>query len=238
MRRRHLLITIGFLVQFLFTSTSESSAQVLIGGGGSGGGTGVDPTTCQVGEAVTAISSDGLVTCDTVAGDQGPVGPAGPSNLRVTALSNELPLTSPATFDTRNGHAVLDFDPDTDEFAQFRAALPSTYGGGGLTVIVRFTMTSATSGSVVLTAAIERLNDEAIDIDVDSFSAAVTGTFTAPSTSGFVQYATISLTDGAQIDSLAAGEMFRIRLSRDADNVADTATGDLEFLYATIEETP
>lgn len=150
---------------------------------------------------------------------------------------NEPPSGTYATFDTRNGHPVLDFDAATDEEAIFSSVLPRHYAGGGLTVTVMWAASSATSGDVVLDAQIERLEDEGTDMDADSFAAVQSVTVTAPGTSGAVQYSTIAFTSGAQMDSLAAGEAFRLKVRRDANNAADTMAGDLELVAVEIRET-
>lgn len=98
-------------------------------------------------------------------------------------------------------------------------------------------MTSATSGDIDWDLAFERIGDQQLDIDADSFAAAnsVDNT-TVPATSGLVDVVTIAFTDGADMDSVAAGEMFRIKLTRDA--ASDTATGDAELHFVVLRETP
>lgn len=149
---------------------------------------------------------------------------------------NQPPTSNFATLDTRNNHPVLDFDDTTNESAIFSSVLPQSYAGGGLTVLVGFSMTSATTGDVDLQAAIERVEAGVLDIDADSFASAQSVIdVSVPGTSGFVAVATITFTDGAQMDSLAVGEKFRIKITRDA--ATDTASGDLELHFVEIRET-
>ena len=156
----------------------------------------------------------------------------------VSVLENIPPTSNPATPDTRNLHPVLDFDDSTDEFAVFSLVLPSNYTGGGLTIYPRFSMTSATSGNVVASIEVERIGDGQLDIDGNSFSAANTATIAVPATSGNVEASSaITFTDGTDMASIAAGEQFRLRFSRDANNGSDTATGDLELHGLDIYET-
>ena len=117
----------------------------------------------------------------------------------------------------------------------FSAVLPRSYAGGGLTVYLHWMATTAITGNVVWTAEIERCNT---DLDADSFAAAQSVTDTCNGTSGIIEVASIAFTDGAQMDSLAAGEVFRIKVSRDADNGADTLVGDAELVAVEIRETP
>lgn len=149
---------------------------------------------------------------------------------------NEPPASAYATLDTRNGHPVLDFDDTTQEAAIFTGILPRHYGGGGLTVYVHWAATSATSGTGGWDIAIERIGNGSQDVDSDGFATAQTVTAaTVPGTSGNVAITSVAITDGANIDSLAVGETFRLRIRRDVAN--DTATGDLELFGIEIKET-
>lgn len=162
---------------------------------------------------------------------------SGNTLITFTPAANEPPTSNPATLDSRNGHPVLDFDASTDESAIFSGVLPRSYSGGGLTVTPIWGGTSATTGNVVWNAKFERLEDEGTDMDSDSFASAQAATGAAPSTSGALQYTPITFTSGAQMDSLAAGEMFRLKVTRDADNGSDTMAGDAELVGVEIKET-
>jgi len=163
---------------------------------------------------------------------------AGDTLCTFDALSNQPPSANQATHDTHNYRTFLDFDDTTEEFAVFSGVMPAAYTGGGLTVDVHFAMSSATTGNVVLTAAIERVNAGGPDIDADSFAAAQTsGAAAVSGTSGITAVATITFTNGAQMDSLVASEPFRIKVSRDATDGSDTAVGDMELLAGEIRET-
>lgn len=160
----------------------------------------------------------------------------GESLVILTALHNEPPSSNYATLDTRNQHPVLDFDASTNEDAVFSAVMPRHYAGGGVTVYLHYAMTSATSGDIDWDVSFERIGDQQQDIDSDSFAAAnsVDNT-TVPGTSGLVDIVNVAFTDGADMDSVAAGEGFRIKVTRDA--ASDTAAGDAELLFVEIKET-
>jgi hypothetical protein len=162
---------------------------------------------------------------------------SGNTLLTLHPHDNEPPSSNYATLDVRNGHVVLDFDAATDESAVFSGVLPRHYGGGGLTVRPHWAASSATSGDVVWNVSIERLEDEGTDMDADSFASAQAATATAPATSGALQYTDVAFTSGAQMDSLAAGESFRLKITRDADNGSDTMAGDAELVAVEIRET-
>jgi hypothetical protein len=131
---------------------------------------------------------------------------------------------------------VLDFDATTNEDAVFSAVMPRSYAGGGLTVYLHYAMSSATSGDVDWDVAFERIGDQQQDIDSDSFAAvnSVDNT-TVPGTSGNVDIVNVTFTDGADMDSVAVGEGFRMKVTRDA--ASDTATGDAELRFVEIKET-
>jgi hypothetical protein len=151
-------------------------------------------------------------------------------------LANEPPASNFATLDTRNSHPCLDFDTTTQEAAVFTGLLPRSYGGGGITVYVHWAATSATSGTIGWDIAIERIGDGSQDTDSDGFASAQTVTAaTVPATSGNVKITNVAITDGANMDSIAAGELFRLRIRRDVAN--DNAAGDAELFGIEVRET-
>ena len=154
-------------------------------------------------------------------------------------LNNEPPTTIFATLDTRNMHPVLDFDGAADEEAVFSGVLPSNYGASGLDINTFWSFTAATSGSLRVQAAIERIDLSSLDIDADSFAAFGSAGGTAPATSGMAIKVTVALTDGAAMDSLAAGEAYRLKIRRDADGTSgtDDIATDAELLAVYVEET-
>lgn len=156
-----------------------------------------------------------------------------------TAQSNMPPAANAATFDVRNGLLVLDFDAATDEAAIFAGILPRHYAGGGLTVYLHVMATSATSGASRWEVSIERHQAGTDDQDSDSFAAAQSVGITAVSPSGTEVVGSVAFTSGAQMDSLAAGERFRLKVSRDANGTTgtDDMTGDAELVAVEIKET-
>lgn len=154
------------------------------------------------------------------------------------------PATAYATPDARAGGStpaesfpVWDFDDTTVESLDFHGVLSPQYAAGGLTVRIRWSATSATTGNVRWEAAFRRIDDDAEDVDTSQtydFNGVTTTTATA---SGELDYTTITFTSGADMDSLAAGESFVLRLRRKADDVADTMTGDAELHAVMVTET-
>lgn len=154
-----------------------------------------------------------------------------------TPSQNEPPATVYMTPDQRNSHLVLDSDAATDESAVFRGILPRNYAAGGLTVNIHWAATSATTGSCRWQVQIEAI--AAQDIDADGFATAQSAGGTASGTSGVETITAVTFTDGAQMDSLAAGGEFRIKVTRDADGTSgtDDMAGDAEIKSVEIKET-
>ena len=146
----------------------------------------------------------------------------------------EFPATNYPTHDKRNNRPILNFDDSTDETCYFTFLLPEDYAAGGLTVTVGFTHT-VTSGNVDLDLAIERVGEEVLDTDSDSFATVnVTDNNNVPTTAGDVDILTVTFNSGVDMDSLAAGEHGRISVTFDSPG---TATGDIEFHWLKIRET-
>ena len=152
-----------------------------------------------------------------------------------TPLHNETPTSNGATLDTRNAHPVLDFYDGTNESAVFSAIMPQAYDGGGVTVYLHWSAI-ATSGDVDWDVAWERIGDQQLDVDGDSFAAVNSqDNNTVPATSGLVDVISVAFTNGADMDSVAVGELFRLKVTRDASS--DTATGDAELHAVELRET-
>jgi len=185
------------------------------------------------GEAVLLEQYGNFVWCtvqDIV--NLGP-GSGGAWSIVFNPVNNEPPVSNYATLDTRNAHPTLDFDATTQEAGVFSSVFPFSYAGGGVTVHVYF-VAVATSGTVGWDVAFERM-DSSTDIDSDSFAAAQTITaVTVPSTSGQVVHVSVDISAGSNMDNIAAGDAFRIRVRRDV--ASDTASGDAELLRVVIVE--
>jgi hypothetical protein len=143
-----------------------------------------------------------------------------------TAEHNQPPSTAFATLDTRNSIAVLDYDAATDESAVFVGIMPEAASlGSGLIVRLHWMATTATSGNVRWGVQFERSNT---DLDADSFAAAVEANGAANGTSGILTTTAITVTD---FDGIAAGDVFRLKVFRNADDATnDTMTGDAELV--------
>jgi len=135
----------------------------------------------------------------------------------------------------------LSFDKTTDETVYTPAfRMPSAYTGTGtLKLAIGYMANTVTSGDVVWACHVEAVTDgDTLDLDSASGFETPTGTnntatVTVPGTAGYLDVATITLTDK---DGVAAGDMVRLMIFRDADAAGDTADNDMRMLYATLYE--
>jgi hypothetical protein len=146
--------------------------------------------------------------------------------FRFTPRDNQPPASNFATLDTRNSISVLEFDAATEESAVFVSVIPENANlTSGLLVRIWWCGDTATSGNVRWAASFER---GGTDLDSDSFDTATEVTSAANGTSGIETVAEITCT---AIDSLAAGDRYRLRIARKAaDATNDTMTGDAQIV--------
>ena len=160
--------------------------------------------------------------------------------LLILAAQAALPPSSGsvATASRRGGTGPFHyaFDAATAEIMDWLCTMPAHYDGGGIDVSLRWAAATAVANDVVWAAAISRHQDDVDDLDTDSLSGQNTVTATAPSASGEKSYDSIAFTDGADMDSVAAGEDFKLRITRLATAGGDTMAGDAELYMIHITE--
>ena len=149
-----------------------------------------------------------------------------------TALDGSPPATNFATFDTRNSIPVLDFDGTaTNEEIVFSGIMPeAAVLTSGLKVRIHWTSVDQTTGQCRWGVQFERMNT---DLDTDSFDPTANEAHsTTNATPGIITVTEITCT---AIDSLAAGEPFRLKVYRDAsDTTNDTMTNDAELVLVEV----
>jgi hypothetical protein len=152
-----------------------------------------------------------------------------------TPFSAEFPSSSFPQLTQINQRPALAFDAAASEAAYWTDIAPQGLTGT-LTLLVYYVMASATSGNVILRAQVEAVTDgDATDLDsTTSFDTANSSAATAvPGTAGYIDVISITLTNK---DSIAAGDLYRISLDRDAANGSDTASGDLLVLAVELRD--
>ena len=173
---------------------------------------------------------------DWTSGENFTEGSSTPANHGTLTL---LPVFAFATLDTRNSIPLLDFDDTANEVAIFFVpTMPRSYAGGGVTVSI-WVLTTTATGDMSFKGFFKSVTDDVDNLDTKTFAAPQENTtIDAPSASGEAKLFTIPFTDGAQMDSVAAGEPFFFMLMRDAqDGTNDDMSGDAEFLAGEIKET-
>lgn len=170
------------------------------------------------------------------------------SGLLVANLAPEgssPPATLFATLDTRPGGStpaenwsVLDYDDSTIEYMDWKIKMPDNYNSGGITMVINWLATSATTGNVVWAAAVRRIQVGTTDLDTSlSYDYNQASATACSGTNGVTSQTTITFTNGSDMDSWAAGEYANIRVRRVASDGGDTMTGDAELLGVSIKET-
>ncbi len=128
----------------------------------------------------------------------------------------------------------LAFDAATEEWASWGFRMPADYSSAPV-LKVQYKMTSATSGDVVWAGSIAAVTDgDATDVDAKVFATVNTTTVTVPGTAGYLDEASITMTNA---DSVAAGDFVVVRVARQGAAGGDTATGDAEFIGAALTYT-
>lgn len=133
---------------------------------------------------------------------------------------------------------VLDFDPGaTEEYTYFQGIMPSHYSATtGVTVTINWT-SEATTGDVVWAVAFKALTDSE-NVLTTAFAAPNTATTTTDGTARDLNQTAITFTDGADMDSVAAGDYFWLEVSRNSSNASDTMnSNDAELHNVWIKDT-
>lgn len=162
------------------------------------------------------------------------------STQRITPRS-VVGTATPHTIAADDGvRPCMDFDSSTSQYADCELCADG-YASGGLTVEVSGAMDSANTGTKVVgvTVYIERVaSGDDLGSGGSDFAAGVTAEITVDNTADNEFSGSVSLTDGAQVDSLADGDDFRIRIERKTSGLTGTnASGDWQWLRADVSET-
>jgi hypothetical protein len=138
------------------------------------------------------------------------------------ALSNERP--------------ILWFDGATDEECCWTFVAPQGLTGT-LTLILLLVAASATSGTVRFQADVEAITPgDSVDTDATtSFDTTNSGGASVAGTAGYLFSLSITVTNA---DSIAAGDLVRLRVRRDADGTTgtDDVTTDVGLLAAELRD--
>lgn len=149
--------------------------------------------------------------------------------------SGQPSATAYATMDFRGTtdlNPVLDFDDGTQETIMWTTVLPRIYSGSGITVYVTWSCTTAITGTVGWLVAFDKLSN----LDALSFASDQTiVAATVPGTTGNTTVTNVAVSNGANIDNIAVGDAFVLRVRR--NTAVDTAVGDAELSAVELKET-
>lgn len=133
--------------------------------------------------------------------------------------------------------AKLDFDDTTVEYADFYGVMPAAYAGGGITLTFVWSSAQNTNNGA-WAAAFRRLGDDDEDLDTTAmtYDYNQTADLTPASAVGELAYDTLAFTNGADMDSVVAGDYFCLRVKRPAPS-GTKVTGDLGLHAVIVKET-
>lgn len=154
----------------------------------------------------------------------------------LTPFSAEPPSSNFPGLTVVNGRPALAFDAVTQETTNWTFIAPQGLTGA-LSCVITYMMASAVSGNIEFEVAVEAITGgDATDLDATTSFDTVnsSGATAVPGTAGYIDQISVTLTNA---DAIAAGDLIRISISRDADDATnDTAAGDLYFLVAELRE--
>jgi hypothetical protein len=143
---------------------------------------------------------------------------------------------SPETL-KRNGQVHIGFDAAATESMIYGPCRmqPDYDSAANLTLTLTWVAASATTGDVRWQVEVEYVAAGAFDIDADGFASAVQATSTTDATSGETAAAVFTLSN-ANLDSVIAKGLFRLKVSRLGADGADTMAGDAQLRDIVLEQ--
>jgi hypothetical protein len=133
------------------------------------------------------------------------------------------------------GERIIGCWPITQNASQrwdFIGVMPQNYAGGGLTCVIWTVSDTGAAGNITAWIAFRAFPDDTEDLDSAHAFSFQNTTEAMANVAGEFSNLTITFTDGAQMDSLAAGELFYMRLSYTA-----SGAGKPYFMSVTLTET-
>jgi len=165
-----------------------------------------------------------MASGDVVVHQTGPFSGTGTNYAQPTTLAG---VSSPSEV-----VPVWAFDQTTAEYVDFGAEL-SGYAGGGLTFRLKYSA-AVNANPVQWEIGVRRMADDAAGSDLDASHSYAFNLVsdTVPSSVNEIGYASITFTDGADMDSWATNELAIVRVRRNPDGT-DSAAGDA-YLWSVV----
>lgn len=136
---------------------------------------------------------------------------------------------------TSTGHFVAVFEDSGTPNANWDGRMPPSYNDSDIEVEIHWASVTTNSGAVVWNVEFERLDNNGQVITADGFASAISVTANPAATTGALKYTVIALTQ-AQADAVAAGESFRMRITRNTASGSDTMVGQALVLNIAVNE--
>ena len=149
----------------------------------------------------------------------------GDTLLQRAATDGQLPNSGGAYFNTRNDRTVVAFESVVNRSVIFAGIIPQNFAGNDIQVRLALSAANAI-GPEDTTFGVEF--DELSSDRSDTWGTQVSGTATLPTTAGEIFVGPLTVVN-ANLDSLAAGDPFRLRITRLAEAGTDNAAGDVEL---------
>jgi hypothetical protein len=131
------------------------------------------------------------------------------------------------------GRKVSAFSDTADWFVTAEGVMPTSYAGGNVEFIWHWTSWTATTGNARWGVEFERLNAGGNRTDTQTWSSLLVSNIGVPTPLSSLKFSSFGSLTPANVNNIAAGESFRIRLTRVGSNAGDTLVG-LAYLNAMI----
>lgn len=135
-----------------------------------------------------------------------------------------------------NEWPCINFDASSDEGKKYRFAVPLKRNISLDLDVTLVWSANATTGNAVMDVSLQRLEDGVTSVSTDSWSVTSSGTLAAAGTANVIIYDTISFTAAAVASYFIPGEVARMRILRDADNVSDSMSVDFQLQHIILSQ--
>lgn len=144
------------------------------------------------------------------------------------------PVGAQVTYNAARNEHVWSFDGFTNEAIELSTVVGQVLTGAS-TLRIYFRMSSAISGSVVVDVSVEAITpaDALNTLSTRSYAAANRATQAVPNSQGVLGVISVALTSR---DSMAAGDILTVKIERVANDVGDTAVGDMEVVRVELRD--
>lgn len=141
---------------------------------------------------------------------------------------------TPSVVNAAEKRPCLNYDASTDQQAAWTFIAPLGITTP-LTLAITYRMASSNTGNVVWGGQIEAITSgDATDLGAaTSYDTINNVTDAVPASSGTEKTVSITLTNN---DSIAAGDLVRVRIQRTGSSGSDTSAGDAQFLGADFQD--